>query len=389
MSVSSDSRQQPSDITALVELVSLVRMGLAAQRGESINRPQALLDAGLPDQARRHRLEGFLLRFHDSLNLDGELVATLQQSQLERAQLGLTQWGSTLSLSRLLEAHSIPFVIFKGRALTIQTEAEEDGRGGGDVDLLVPPGRVSETHQLLVASGYLPVYAVEPKTHLGWAFVTYRNREMPYRSERVEIDVHWRISTEQDYLPPTETLIARGVLLGSEGQRFPTLCATDALAACAFHFYYDYASALRRLVDFARLSRMADREVLETLPLRTRQLIADVAALSRELFGESAIGPLSVPEAVAENVGYLRDLFWSGEGSFSHRARISHPLKRALANFHHTARYTSKPSLVARLFARGLVWYPPSTPGQPGWSVPRAFRAQITRVLRGRFDSSV
>ncbi len=370
-------------------MVALVSGGLATERGQESPSVFPTPSSGTLFLARRHRLQGFLLRHRDSLGLSPEVVEYLEKDRIERAQQGLSQWASSIALARLLQKHTIPFLIFKGRALTMLTCAEADGRGGGDVDLLVPPSWVKRTHQLLKAEGYQPVYAVEPRTRWGWALVTFRNREMPYRSFEVEIDLHWRISTERDFLPPAEVLIARGLTLGHEGQEIPTLSPTDALASCAFHIYYDHASPIRRLIDFVRLKALVDHSALRQLPRRTQQLVSDVAGLCRTVFGEEAIEYEHLGQSNERNVRYLEELFWSGTGGFSHQHRMSHPVGRAIANFSHLSKYSSTPALISRLIARGLVWFPHSSGGQAGWGIPRALAAQISRVFRGRFDSDV
>jgi hypothetical protein len=378
-----------STSASLSRLVHAVRAGLRAELHDVLPHPIEGIQIGDVALVSRHRLEGFFSRHLSSLDLPDQVSEQLTESGLARAHQGLVQWAESISISRLLHEHGVRHLVFKGRALTLQTSAEEDGRGGGDVDILIDPHDVPRVYALLPASGYLPAYAVGPRTRAGWAFLTYRNREMPYRSPRSEVDLHWRIATESDLLPPTRVLLDRSVTVGRDGQEIPTLSPTDALAACAVHFYLDYAVSLRRLVDFVRLSQLADPHQLLQLPAGSQQLIADVASLCRELFGEGCISLDGLHTVDHDNVSYIQNLFWNGHGGYSHIRAGGNAHSRLQRNFRHLGRYARKSSLLIRLVARGLVWFPPSSPNQSPIGMIHGFRLQLGRILRGQFDSEM
>lgn len=364
-------------------------LGLQAETGIDQPPNERLLDESVVQLAYRHRLEGFLRRHSNVLAVRQEPLEANDATSLERAQQALSQWAASISLSRLLGESGIHHLIFKGIALTLQTSAENDLRGGGDVDVLVLPEDVSKTHALLIAHEYIPVYAMGPRTKLGWKFLTYRNREMPYRSPQIEVDLHWRIATEADLLPPTAKLLGRAEKVGHSGQEFLTLSPTDALAACAVHFFLDYGVALRRLVDFVRLARISDPTQLVALPSRSQQLVADLAEFCRELFGNKLVHLAGLKPPRPENVTYLRELFWSGNGGYAHTRGEGSGWHRLLRNYRHLGRYSNKFFLSLRLVARGLVWFPETTPQQVPIGLWRAFGRQVTRVLQGKFDSQV
>lgn len=371
--------------TSLAVLVDAVGRVLNGAESDSGPGRQSWSDDTI-SLARVHRLEGFFVRHREQLALDGGTVDKLLEGEQRRAQQALTQWSHSVRLSRLLEQHKVPHLVFKGRALTLHTEADDEGRGGGDVDVLVPPEFVPACVGLLEAEGFRRVYAIQPSTRWGWRFVTYRNREMPFRSQSIEIDLHWRVASEESLLPPATTLIARSVRVGREGQDLPTLQPTDALAASAFHFFFDKAWSLRRLVDFVRLTRGSDQGVLSTMPPGGQQLVADVAGFCRELFGPRCVSELLAIRSTAENIDQLRALFWSsGEGRlFSSDGALA----RFSRNYRHLSRYAPQRALMLRLIARGSVWFPPYRDGR-GVGLIRAFGYQLLRVFRGKFDSQV
>jgi hypothetical protein len=379
----------PSPNVSLSRLVQAVRRGLQAEFSCEGAPADGVLEVDEIPLARQHRLEGFLSKHQDYLNLSGTVSTLLSASALNRAHQGLVQWAESISVSRVLGEHAIAHVVFKGRALTLQTFADDEGRGGGDLDVLVEPKDVPLADSLLSAHGYLPVYAVGPRSSAGWAFVTYRNREMPYRSSRAEVDLHWRIASEPDLLPPTSVLIARSVKVGRHGQEIPTLSPADALAACAVHFYLDYAVSLRRLIDFLRLSRLAEQSILHHLPAPSQQLIADVAAFCRDLFGENCVALTGLRNPDQANVSYIKELFWAGHGGYSHIRAGGTALSRLVRNYQHLGRYAGKTSLLLRLLARGILWFPPMSPTQTPIGILQAIWLQLGRVLRGRYDSEI
>ena len=372
------------------ELLRLIGAGLRAELGHPVKEvPLRSPLAELDRLAKTHRLEGFLLKHREVLGLPDDLVETLKTSELSLAQYGLILAASSIELSRLFASEGVEHLIYKGHALRAQTDAWEDRRGGGDVDILVEPRHVHIADRLLRKHGYHAVYAIGPRSPLGWRFLTYRNREMTYRSDRIEVDLHWRVATEEDMLPTAQQLLLRKVFVGREGQEIPTLSPVDAWAASTFHFYLDFGILLRVLVDFVRLSRLADRDHLHLLPRHARNLLADLSAVLNQILGPDIVDTTGLPPADAHRVDLLLEMIWAQAEKRTVLKGSGTGLTRFRRNLEHLARYSSKARLIPRLIARGLVWFPETASHPRPIGMVRAWWLQLGRIRRGQFDSQV
>jgi hypothetical protein len=345
----------------------------------------------LGDLIRRHRLEGFILRHYGEGSLPPDLLEALRlgfHDNNTSQQLRVS--ALSVRISRLLDEAGLSFLLLKGWPLSLQLGAQDELRGGGDVDVLVSPRDVRSAHRVLIEAGYAPQYAIGPRTRLGWSFVTFRNREMPYRSPAGEVDLHWRVASEQDVLPHADVLIERSVTVSDGRHTIRTLSPADALAATAFHFYLDYCHSIRRLVDFSRLLCVADAAVFDTLPTSARQAVSDVATLCEKLLDIELPHSLPLPLPKQSTVDYMESLFmqWHQVGPTSRQApsRMGGPWGR---NFRHLRRYSRTIPLLARLAARGAVWFPPSADHPRPIGMIQAALWQLGRLLRGKTDSHI
>jgi hypothetical protein len=377
----------------LQELFRLTSGALQHEFGLPGSKQPAISDStdSLGDLIRRHRLEGFILRHYGEGSLRPGLLEALRSGfHDDNTAQQLRVSALSVRISRLLDKAGLSFLLFKGWPLSLQLGAQDELRGGGDVDVLVSPRDVRSAHRVLVAAGYAPQYAIGPRTRLGWRFVTFRNREMPYRSPVGEVDLHWRIASEHDVLPDAKVLLARSVTVSDGRHTIRTLSPTDALASTAFHFYLDYCQSIRRLIDFSRLFSVANPNVFDTLPTSARQAVSDVAKLCEKLLGIQPPHSLTLPPPVRSNVDYMETLFarWHQLDSPSTQApsRAGGPWGR---NFRHLRRYSDTLPLVARLVARGAVWFPPSADHPRPIGLIQAAVWQLGRLLRGKTESHI
>lgn len=400
--MSQDARRQGSNVNLERDLlIHLIAESLATELSlvrtaepPSIP-PRAVSVQALAVLVERERLTGFVRHHSEFFSLPPKLIgeirkegSPLSELDLEIATLSLHAW--TLRISRLLSEESIDHLVFKGWPLAMMSAAEASIRGAGDIDVLIRPEDVPLVDRLLTRSGFHPVYALGPRSRLGWSFVCFRNREMPYRSDWVEVDVHWRVATEPEMLPDARSLLRRAVTVGLSGQEIRTLHPSDALAASAYHFYLDYCHSLRRLIDFIRLCARADGGVLIDLPLAARQVIADLVRFCETLFGLRLPELGGLPDPSARNVVAMVDMFQRsyspGERSSIPNRGGGGPLRR---NFRHLSRYSSRRALIIRLIARGLVWFPKTADHPRRIGMVQAFLWQLGRLLRGRTNSDI
>ena len=376
----------------LLELLAMAGRALQPREADTLAGNTCLrLSQSQVERISRERLSGFLLAHAEILNLDSNTCELLSQDRKTRLEEQLNLQLGTHIVSRILRNASIPHLFFKGWALSSLLGAEDELRGGGDVDVLIRPRDIVRARETLEKSGFSALYPVQPRTFWGWKFITYRNRELPFRSNTLELDLHWRIGSEPSMMASAEMLLSRAMTVETGHHTIVTLSRADTLAAAAYHFFLDYGVSLRQLIDFARLVPLTDPQALHELPPHARQIVADVLALCDELFGRRHEGYPELPRASTGNVEYLQGLFWrESDGDMA----LGKPPSKArqsvfVRNYRHLRHYSDPVPLFARLIARGVVWFPRATdhPGPVG--LLRAFWWQLGRLLIGRTKSHI
>lgn len=305
----------------------LCRMARAALESEEGGPRRSVPLAGvaatdLLDAVRRHRLADLLRTHAEALGLPADVRAALDD-QHDRMRLPLMMQAlETARSATLLAGHGIEVLGFKGLPLAVLTTGRLDGRGAGDVDLLVAPGDVAEAHRLLVDAGWALSEAarVEPGTW-AWRHVHRWGNALTYRGQVADTDLHWRLEAIPGAHPDFPTLWSRRVDVTVGTTTLPTLSPYDALRHSGSH--REGWAWLRTLVDLRRLAR--DPEVLDG-PLSTAATVS--LALARETVGL----PDSVP-------GRVHDRLDRAPAAMLERARHQHLLEipTSFAGGHGTA----------------------------------------------------
>jgi hypothetical protein len=164
-----------------------------------------------------------------------------------------------LEMSRIASTFAgagIPWLSLKGPALAVQTTGIVDARGGGDIDVLVPPHSVGDVFRILTALGWV-IRSPSPGEPTSWAWqhVLRTYNEMTFDGPHSSIDVHWRLDPTQSALPDFASAWARRVTVDVRGMSMQTLCAADAFSHTCHHAAKDEWRSLRSLVDVHRLAR--------------------------------------------------------------------------------------------------------------------------------------
>lgn len=222
------------------------------------DQPEGHDDARFMDLVRAHRLAPALGPMGDHLELAPagrvQLEDAWKLSQLEGQLVAM----STMRACAALSDAGIPALAFKGAGLAWLTTGDLAGRGGGDIDVLVPPQRAADAIEALAAVGgeVLAPSFRRPGEAL-WESFTRLYNEFPVQFGVAEVDVHWRFDPVPEVLElPFEDLWSRSIAVPVSGASMQTLCVDDALLVAALHGAKDRWQALRRVIDFVRLARL-------------------------------------------------------------------------------------------------------------------------------------
>jgi hypothetical protein len=144
--------------------------------------------------------------------------------------------------AQALEDHGIPCLPLKGALLAQRVHGDPGLRPSGDIDLLVPPGRLSEAVDLLMADGYAP--PSDRTDARGLPELHFRLDHPGGALPRVEL--HWRVHWYESAF--SERLLQES-RFGEDGYR--VALPEQELAALLLFYARDGLMGLRLLTDVA------------------------------------------------------------------------------------------------------------------------------------------
>jgi hypothetical protein len=248
------------------------------------------------------------------------------------------RWLATelCALVRLLEAHAIPAIPYKGPVLAATVYGDIALRQSGDLDLVVPKRDLLRAKAVLIARGYQPgleMTKAPDSVHLHSRYFY----SMVHRAKGGVVDLHWTFTQPYwSFVPDLERLWREREHVPLGDTRVPSFRPEDGLLLCvhgAKHFWSrlgwicDVAELLRvyPALDWGRLLVAARRlgalrMVLLGLCLPQSLLgMALPAEVVRHLDGDAVVQALAAqvrgwlfraadepPSTVSKNLCYLR-----------------------------------------------------------------------------------
>lgn len=368
-----------SQIAALVSRALQIELGI-----QILNEAEIIIDCDLVELARHHRVEGILISHAAAIGIPkGIENALLQQARsLVVAGLGLAR--DTLSAGSLFDSNGINHLVFKGVALSALCSRDLSARGAGDVDVLVDPKSVPKVHQMLIANGFTPKTSLVPLDKPIWRFWAFRDRELGYTRESIDMDLHWIVPRDAKLSASTSSQLARSQKVTISNGSVQTLCPGDALNACAVHIYVDFCQSLRLLVDLAYLSNIPGISLPDDVPEPGRQLVADVLEFARQVLGRSIFPVIpGVPRASERSVARLIRM-WERNSEKPLAEASSHDYSwDYLARLKHELFYNSSFTQVARLISLILLDIPKYSEGNRPAGLISAVLLRLRQLATG------
>ncbi|HVQ91228.1 MAG TPA: lasso peptide biosynthesis B2 protein [Mycobacteriales bacterium] len=169
---------------------------------------------------RRHRVaplvhRGGLAR----LGAPADLVARVGDQARDAAVRALAQLGLLTELLGGLRAAGIDVLVLKGLPLAQAGYGDPAVRDPGDIDLLVPPGQVAATAELLIGLGLeVASWPNGPaptliRPALAWAAELPALSEISFTGAGTRIDLHWRLFENRALFPVRPAWLTRPALV--------------------------------------------------------------------------------------------------------------------------------------------------------------------------------
>jgi len=262
--------------------------------------PGGLLAEDLLAAVHRQRVAALVASRLDVLGMPTEVADALTSARdRERPQV-LVQAAEMRRVGRLLEEADVPFLVFKGLALAVQTTGDLSARGAGDLDLLIAPASAERAYRALTDAGWVtrPDYPTDPRSW-AWRHLVSTYYGLTMDGDNSTVDLHWRLDPTWHAFPPFEVLWARRQEVVVAGPPVNTLSFADALVHSCHHAAKDEWRWLRSLVDVHRLAR--DPEAWRGAATQVGPLEVSTLAVVADLVGL----PDAVPSAVLRRVGHV------------------------------------------------------------------------------------
>jgi hypothetical protein len=227
----------------------------AAQARNKLSRWLKTADNGkrLVAQIARNSLSHSIAN-SDSITLFSKpLQRQIIESSLTASKQALLVVAETRKIAALLAESQVSALFYKGISLAQRTTGSLDGRGSGDIDILVRATDTIATHRALSKLDFFSSFRIQPSDNKIWRFFLWLHKELPYASKRVQIDLHWRLTQGDRITPSFEQLWSRANSMKISDTTFMTLSDEDSLALMCYSFVVDGCQNIKQLVDIRRL----------------------------------------------------------------------------------------------------------------------------------------
>jgi hypothetical protein len=212
----------------------------AADEIDALDRPVLL------ELAQEHRLLPALFGAIEASGL-GPHWPELHAAQQRESMRALHQAATTLRLLDLFEQAGCRALVLKGQALSAQLYGRADVRMSSDIDFLIDPMMMSKAHDIIIESGFKPLYPV-PVGNLSFV-----NKDQAYFSGKTMIELHWRLFDNQAFLPWSFDYLwsNRSFVSLMQSKKVPTLPRGQHIFYHTLHGLRHGWQRLRWLVDLA------------------------------------------------------------------------------------------------------------------------------------------
>jgi hypothetical protein len=217
---------------------------------------------------RRHRLAIALAPHAVTLGWSPEVANALRQEARRQQRAALRLVATALEVVPALQTAGLRVLLLKGPALATQTTGQPWNRGGGDLDLLIPPQALPEAVALLERLGFQSPPGLFPRELRSfWGrYARWAGHELSlWREGSPWLDLHWGLNTVRAPLPGFEVLWREREMVCLNGCWLPTLSRRHAFLHGCLHAASDQWMDLRHLLDLARLARGLAPEERERL----------------------------------------------------------------------------------------------------------------------------
>jgi hypothetical protein len=195
-----------------------------------------------------------------------------------------------MTLLHLFNTEGITALPIKGPVFAAMAYGDVSFRQCGDLDIVIPQGKVLRAQEMLISQGYNPAFPILP----GQATETvqfYHERTFLRQDGKVIVDLHWRF-VEHDFPFPLslERVWQRCEPVLLEGTEVRTLARADALLIHCMHGSKHLWERLQWICDVAELIRPPARldwaQVLcEATTLGSQRMLGLGLSLANDLLG--------------------------------------------------------------------------------------------------------
>lgn len=217
-----------------------------------------------------------------SARLPAPFLAAVRDDARRAAEEGLASIATLGALAAALDEARVPWLLWKGPALSLQVWGDATRRHHTDLDIVVPPTARRAARAALARAGWRAADGLPPRTERA-----VRAREAAFPLERAGgrlVELHWAFGAAVHPQPlDPAAVLARADVVRVGGVEVRTPGGSDALLLLASHATKHGWSQAEEVLSFARLAERRPEALPEARATAVRAGVPRVIALAERL----------------------------------------------------------------------------------------------------------
>jgi hypothetical protein len=164
--------------------------------------------------------------------------------------------------------HAIPI---KGIVVALQAYKTPDMRQCGDIDILIHKQDLPHLIRILTESGFKPLLPFTKDIQASMVHFIMKSETFNARN-RIDIDVHWKISDIFSSYPATDEFLQSARTISFSNGSIPTLPPEDALIMLSAHGMKHFWHELRHIADIIQLIKNNPGMDVESALVKAKRL---------------------------------------------------------------------------------------------------------------------
>jgi hypothetical protein len=262
---------------------------------------------------RRQRVVGLV---HDGLqrvrpNMPAEIAQEISSEAAILMRENLAMAAEAIRLQRLFDKAGIPVLFLKGASLAAVAYGNLGVRSAKDIDLLVSPGMLEPSTEILRRAGYSRFYPPPNISDAQLQLLMRVRKDLCFIHEVTgqQIELHWQLFLNPHIMDEASLVAASRVVRLSGTATLRTLCEEDLFTYLCVHGALHWWNQLKWIADIGALLAAASEGGAERFYRSAKAKGAAAAAAQAMLLCRRLLGTL-LPNSLVKELYEIPKVHW-------------------------------------------------------------------------------